>query len=154
MWSISIFLLLSYQPFLKLQIFSIFLIMIQKKLNLICTETWPRGQSCLCDDIRQVEKYRPPLAPMHILSSATAITLLLCGLPRWHHPLNKSSKSYLLTVIKWKISNKGDHQPGPVVRKHQDCIIILGGNDISHQARTSLPLTAIFKDAHKGRWHK
>lgn len=79
----------------------------EHKLNLICAETWPAGQSCLCDDIDQVEKYRPPLAPMHILSSAAAITLLSCGQPWWHHPLNKSSKSYLLTLIKRGISNKG-----------------------------------------------
>lgn len=71
-----------------------------KKRNLICAETWPAGRSCLWDDIHQVEKYRPPLAPMPILSFTAAITLLSCGQPRWHHPLNDSSKSYLLTPLK------------------------------------------------------
>lgn len=136
--SIFIFLFLSYEPFLKHQNISFFDHVPEQKLNLICSETWPGGRSCLCDDIHQVEKYRPPLAPMHILSSAADITLLSCGLPRWHHPLNESSKPYSLTLIKWKISNKADHQPGPVVRKHQDFIIILGGNDISHQAMNQL----------------
>lgn len=126
----------------------------EQKLNLIYAETWPAGRSCLWDDIHRVEKYRPPLAPMHILSFTAAISLLSCGQPKWHHPLNYSSKTYLLTPVKWKISNKSDNLAGPVVTKHQDFIIILGGNDISHQNRTSLSLTAIIKDAHKGRWHK
>lgn len=83
--SIFIFLFLSYQPFLKLLLFDHHP---EPKLNLICAETWPAGRSCLSDDINWVEKYRPPLAPMPILSLTAAITLLSCGQPRWHHPLN------------------------------------------------------------------
>ena len=106
--------------------------------------------------------WHTPSGKVQTPSSTHANSLLRCS---YHSPFmrpasvtsplkNKSSKSYLLTLMKWKISNKFDHKQRPVARKHQDCIINLGGNYISHQARTSLSLTVIFKDAHKGRWHK
>lgn len=153
--SIFIFLFLSYQPFFK-------------NLTSFPFWSWSRAKT---QSYLQWNLTSSPIMPLgwhrpsgkvqtpsgshaYSVSSAAAITLLSCGQPHWHHPFNESSKSFSLTPIKWKISNKGDHQQGPVVRKHQDFIIILGGNDISHGARTSLSLTATIKGAYKGGWHK
>ena len=126
----------------------------EHKLHLICTETWPAVLIMpLWWHMHQVEKYRPPRA-LNTLSSDEALPLLSCGQPRWHHPLNKSSKSYLPTLIKKKgrcltrvITNQSLW--GESIRFS----LSSWKAAISTMRPELVPSTSILKDANEERWH-